>query len=179
VPEPYGGTFIQVGILGLMVASILWAFLNDRHGPLTVLRGVAFLGLTVPIAALAVPPLVRALGAREHMPQAYSLVFFLSSAAGSGMWMGITNYVLEIAPDDIRPLFLGLSATLSAPVVVMPLIGGVLLDLIAYEVLFAIVGVAALAAAIYVSTLERPQRLGHHPGFAVTTPGAVPRPTCD
>ena len=179
VPEPYGGTFIQVGILGLMVASILWAFLNDRHGPLTVLRGVAFLGITVPIAALAVPPLVRALGAPEHMPQAYSLVFFLSSAAGSGMWMGITNYVLEIAPDDIRPLFLGLSATLSAPVVVMPLIGGVLLDLIAYEVLFAIVGVAALASAIYVSTLERPRTLEHHPGFAVTTPGVVPRPTCD
>jgi hypothetical protein len=160
-----------------MLASILWAFLNDRRGPLTVLRGVAFLGLGVPLAALALPPLVRALGAGAHMPHVYALVFFLSTASGSGLWMGITNYVLEIAPDDIRPLFLGLSATLSAPVVLMPLIGGLLLDVIPYEVLFTIVAVAALASGIYLLTLERPQPLSHHPGFAVTTPGGPARPT--
>jgi len=175
VPEPYGGTFIQVGILGLMAASVLWAFLNDRRGPLTVLRGVAFGAVTVPMAALGLPPLIRALGAQEHMAHAYSLVFFLSSAASSGMWMGVTNYVLEIAPDEVRPLFLGLSATLAAPVVLTPLIGGLLLGLIAYEVLFAIVGVAALASAIYIATLERPRRLEHHPEFIITAPGAVPR----
>ncbi|MFB3880645.1 MAG: MFS transporter [Armatimonadota bacterium] len=175
VPDPYGGMFIQVGIVGLMAASVLWAFLNDRHGPRTVLRGVAFLGLGTPVAALAIPSLLRAFGAQEHMPHAYSLVFLLSNAAGSGVWMGVTNYVFEIAPDEIRPLFLGLSQTLAAPIVLMPLFGGVLLRFIPYEVLFIIVGVGALASAIYISTLERPLRLEHHGEFIITAPGAVPR----
>ena len=85
--------------------------------------------------------------------------------------MGLTNYVFEIAPDEIRPLFLGLASTLSAPVILMPMIGGLLLSFIAYQTLFAISLAGAVIGIFYVYTLEHP-----HPPTpdAAAGPGSAP-----
>ncbi len=136
--------------VGGICASPAWAYVNDRLGCLTVIRRIPVLLTAVPIAALLVPPAVGLLGAQSAMPYAYAIVFFLNGATWAGRWMAFTNYLFEIAPDRIRPLFLGLSATLSAPAVVTPLLGGWLLGFVSYHTLFALVaagGLAALAAA--------------------------------
>ncbi len=174
-----GGYFIWALTAGKVGASLVWAYLNDRKGPLTVIRGVAVAGLLVPIAALGLPSLARAVGADAHVGYIYCATFLLNGVAMAGVWMGITNYVLEIAPDDIRPLFLGLSATLSAPAVLMPLVGGVLLRLISYETLFVIAAVGGVVAAAYAFTLERPHVAQHaHAGLA-PSPSPASRPTLD
>ena len=159
LPESVGGIFIWASIAGSLAFSFVWAFVNDRHGPRSVLRGVALFSVFAPLAALAMPPLARALQLERDMAYWYAATFLFNGIAGAGAWMGITNYVLELAPDDIRPLFLGLSATLSAPVVFMPLIGGILLSFISYEMLFALTALGAAGAAAYVFRLEQPTRL--------------------
>jgi MFS family permease len=93
------------------------------------------------------------------MTYAYALVFLLNGATWGGLWIGITNYVLDISPHDIRPLFLGLTATLSLPTALMPLVGGWLLGFISYEALFAITVVGGLAALVYALRLETPPTL--------------------
>jgi MFS family permease len=179
LPESMGGVFIWAATGGSVFASLVWAYLNDRRGPLTVIRGVTVSGLVVPAAALGLPPLARAVGADAHMGYVYCATFLLNGIAMSGGWMGITNYVLEIAPDDIRPLFLGLSATLAAPAVLMPLAGGLLLRLISYETLFAIAAAGGLLAVAYVFTLQRPRVPEHaHAGLA-PSPSPASRPTLD
>jgi len=142
-----------------MCASIVWAFVNDHIGPRSVLRGVSLFALAVPVAALAMPRFAGALGAESHLAYFYAATFLLNGISASGVWMGFTNYVLEIAPESVRPLFLGLSATLSAPAVVAPLLGGLLLGLVSYEVLFGVTCAIALVAFLYVRTLAHPQRL--------------------
>ncbi len=182
LPDSFGGFFIWAGIAGTMGASLVWAYLNDRRGPLTVLRGVVVAGLAVPLAAIVFPPLARGLGAVSALGHIYSLTFLLNGIAMAGGWMGVTNYVLEIAPDDIRPLFLGLSSTLAAPVVLMPLIGGWLLTLVSYETLFAIAVAGAVIGILYVYSLERPERPAAEPldGLAATpAPSPTARPTLD
>jgi MFS family permease len=159
VPDANGAFFIWAGIAGSMSASMVWAFVNDHRGPRTVIRGVTFFGLTVPLAALAMPRLASALGAESHVVYFYAGAFLLNGVCTSGVWMGFINYVLEIAPDSVRPLFLGLAATLSAPAVVAPLLGGLLLKIVSYETLFGIACGVAVASLLYVRTLDHPHRL--------------------
>ncbi len=163
LPESAAGIFIWAGIAGSLAASLVWAYCNDRCGPRLVLRGVSRLSVAAPLAAIAIPSVVRALHAEADMVYWYAVVFLLNSAAGAGIWMGITNYVFELAADDTRPLFLGLSSTLSAPIIFMPLIGGVLLGFISYQALFAIATAGAAVASVLVFRLEHPTQPSSSP----------------
>ena len=158
------GRFVQAAIVGSAAASMIWAYLSDRHGTTRVLRTVSWVILSVPACALAVPPVMRMLGAEGAMPYAYTAVFLLNGATWGGTWIGFTNYVLEIAPDDIRPLFLGLQATLASPAVAMPFIGGWLLAVIPYEALFGLALAGGAAALIYIRRLQEPRHLASAPG---------------
>jgi MFS family permease len=180
LPESMGGIFIWAGVAGSTGSSVVWAVLNDRKGPLTVIRGTAVMGLFTPLAAILIPLLVRAYGRPSDINYAYCAVFFLNGLAMSGGWMGITNYVFEIAPTEIRPLFLGLSSTLSSPVVLWPLVGGWLLTVISYPTLFAIAAAGAIVAGVYSFTLERPQPDAHETIAGLgATPSPLGHPTLD
>jgi len=157
LPEAVGGIFIWAAIGGSVGMSLVWAFLNDRFGPLAVIRGVSLFAAAVPTAALTLPHIVGILHVESSMALIYAIVFFLNGATWGGAWMGITNYIFEIAPDNVRPLFLGLATTLAAPTVLMPVIGGWLLNAIAYETLFMIAAVGAIAGVCYIILrLRRP-----------------------
>ncbi len=151
------GLFIWAAIAGSVAASGVWALLSDRCGSTRVIRGVSGVIVLTPLVALCVPPLMRILGAEEAMGYGYAAVFLLNGAVWGGMWIGFTNHVLEIAPDHIRPLFLGLQATLSAPTVVMPLLGGWLLSVISYEALFGTVAALSVGAFAYSFRLREPR----------------------
>jgi MFS family permease len=153
LPESAGGTFIWAATLGSVGASIVWAYLSDRHGSTSAIRGASWLVIAVPASALLVPALVHG-PAVEYF---YPLVFLLNGAIWGGMWMGFTNYILEIAPDDIRPLFLGLQATLSAPTIIVPILGGWLLTMISYQALFALAACAGIIGLVYVHRLPEPR----------------------
>jgi MFS family permease len=182
LPESMGGVFIWASVAGSTSASVMWAYLNDRKGPLTVLRGIAAAALLPPAAAIAIPLLLPRFAPAANLDYAFCGVFLLNGVAMSGGWMGLTNYVFELAPDDIRPLFLGLASTLSAPVILMPMIGGLLLSLIAYQTLFAISLAGGVIGIFYVYTLERPRPPA--PDAAAGPRSALPssptaRPTLD
>jgi MFS family permease len=164
LPAAVGGIFIWGATMGSVGASLVWAYLSDRFGSTAVIRGVACLVIATPLAALLIPLLLARLGAgQQTAAYSYAVVFLLNGATWGGMWIGFTNYVLEIAPDDLRPLFVGMQATLSSPTVVMPLLGGLMLRAIPFEALFALVSAAGLASVIYVYRLPEPR---HTPGVA-------------
>lgn len=70
--------------------------------------------------------------------------------------MGFTNYVIKLAADDIRPLLLGLQASLCAPPVVMALLGGWPLCVSPFEALFGLVAVAGVVSMVQVRRLAPP-----------------------
>jgi hypothetical protein len=76
----------------------------------------------------------------------YALVFFFIGGTYSGYMQGFTNFVLDVAPPGEIPAYVGLYNTLGGTVVfVAPLVGGWLLQLTSYPVLFwsATVGTVA------------------------------------
>jgi hypothetical protein len=157
LPASAGGLFIWAATLGSVGASIVWAYLSDRRGSTAVIRGVSWLVIASPLAALILPSLARIMGLSGGMAYLYSLVFLVNGAIWGGMWIGFTNYVLEIAPPEIRPLFLGLQATLSAPTLIMPVLGGWLLSAVRFETLFGLVAFAGVFSTIYVYRLPEPR----------------------
>jgi len=159
LPDYTGGLFVWAATAGSVGASLIWAYLSDRRGSTAVIRAVTFLVIAAPLYALLTPHLVRAAHMDAAMAPLYAIAFLLTGATWGGMWMGFTNYVLEIAPEEIRPLFLGLQATLSAPTVIMPLLGGWVLAVLPYEALFAIVAAGGLASLIYAYRLPEPRQI--------------------
>lgn len=155
LPASASGTFIQAATVGSVGMSVVWAYLNDRLGCRTVVRALPWLTMAVPLAALLVP-LAAGLGGKTAMSYLYPIVFLLNGAIWGGAWMGFTNYAMEAATDGARPLFLGLQATLSSPTVIMPVLGGWLLSVMPYEVLFAIVVLIGLVAVLYARRLPHP-----------------------
>jgi MFS family permease len=158
LPDHIVGIFVGATTVGTICASPVWAYINDRRGCRAVIRGVSLFLTAAPLSALLVPYAVRLAGAEPAMSYAYASVFCLNGVSFAGRWMGFTNYLYEIAPDDTRPLFLGLSATLSAPSVLMPFVGGLLLGVISCETLFAIVVAAGIVAIVFAGRLELPIR---------------------
>lgn len=159
LPDYVAGTFIGAATIGAVGASLLWAYINDRHGSAWLVRSVALVALGPPIGALCMLPITGAVGSGPEIGYIYAGVFLLNGATGGGLWMAFTNYVMEIAPEDTRPLFLGLAATLTAPTVLLPVLGGWMLGAISYETLFAIVVAGSVVAFGYSLRLPPAEQL--------------------
>jgi len=71
----------------------------------------------------------------------------LSSIFQMGLPIGYHNYLLDIAPAEDRPLYIGLANTLTGLTVLASAIGGLIVDLAGLAVLFWV------AAAFYAGSL--------------------------
>jgi MFS family permease len=153
LPAEAGAIFIWATTAGSVSGSLVFAWLNDRRGPRSVIVCVSTTRPMAPALALFVP-MVLAL-VPQPVPLAiaqyvYAAVFFVGGAMMSGSMMGFSNYLLELAPEKERPLYVGLGNTLSAPGLMAPLLGGWLASVWSYEGTFAlgaVVGVASLVAS--------------------------------
>jgi len=155
LPAAAVAIFIWATTAGSVGGSLVFAWLNDRRGPRSVVVLVSGMRPMAPAFALLVP-MALALFPRP-VPAAvaqyiYAIVFLFGGALMSGGMMGFSNYLLELAPERERPLYVGLGNTLSAPGLMAPLLGGWLASVWSYEGMFAIgtvVGVASLIASFW------------------------------
>ena len=89
-----------------------------------------------------------------HLIWAYYVAFFAVGVTRSAMMLGFTNYTLEIAPAALRPAYLGLSNTLMGVMAFVPALGGRLLELTSYPVLFAVAALLTLGGFASALTLR-------------------------
>ena len=57
----------------------------------------------------------------------------------SGRIIGFDPYFLDIAPESKRTIYLGIRGTLSVLTIILPLIGGLFIELLGYTFTFSIV----------------------------------------
>ena len=77
-------------------------------------------------------------------PGWYAVVFFLVGVVTSGRNIGFEPYLLEIAPDEKRTLYIGLRGTLNLFDVLLPLVGGVLIQVAGFTTAFVTVSAMML-----------------------------------
>lgn len=155
LPEAVVGWFVSAQMLGGIVASVGLGWLSERKGPRAAIWAGMVANLTCPLLALA----VHLTGAR-WLALAYPLLYFSYGVMNCSWMMGFFNYLLEVAPEDQRPLFIGLYNTLGMVLIPTSFLGGMLLRATSYPVLF-IVTALGVALGLWISLgLKNTRRQG-------------------
>jgi len=144
LPPATIGVYAAVQTSGTILASLVFGTISGRAGSHRVIQVSTALSMAAPLIGLG---LVLG-GARGGVavPVIYGLVFLLVGAVASSFMLGYFNYVLELAPAGQRPTYIGLFNTIGGVLVVLPTLGGWLLQETSYGVLFGLTaGVLAVA----------------------------------
>lgn len=140
------GGFVAAQTLAGMVAGPLLGLVSERWGPRYVIRIGSAAAVAGPLFALAAH-----LMNGGWMVQAYPFVYVTLGVVNSTWMLGFFNYLLEIAPAGMRPLYVGLGNTIMGLLTLAPIVGGWLLEATSYTTLFGLT--AALAALGFLFTL--------------------------
>ncbi|MDY7077585.1 MAG: MFS transporter [Chloroflexota bacterium] len=134
------GDFVTAQTSAAVVVSVLLGLVSERWGPRYVARIGGAAAIVGPLLALAAH-----LAGSGWLVRAYPLVYAALGIVNSSWMLGFFNYLLEIAPEGMRPAYVGLSNTLMGVLTLAPMAGGWLLEATSYTVLF---GVTATVVAV-------------------------------
>ncbi len=129
--------------------NLLWGWLADRRGHKVVLiAGISAMLIAMPLSLLL------------PTPPAYALVFLLLGAAVSASSLSRLAIMLEFAPEDQRPTYVGLASVAGAPLALVgPLVGGAVADHAGYVPAFAIFFLGGVVALwLLVTRVREPRR---------------------
>ncbi len=132
------GVYLSCEMAGMISSNVVWGRLSDRRSNRLVLSFASISGSLSPFLILIFSP----------SPVIFSLVFFFLGATRSGLNIGYTNYLLEIAPPQERPTYVGFMNTLISPTIFFSALGGLIIDLSSFVFLFCLVGALCLLSFI-------------------------------
>ncbi|GEM_PF-2394083 len=138
------GLFVTAQIIGEIVAGPSWGRLGDKKNFRLVLFLIGMLSAATPLAALLLPMIHHYL---------YILVFFLIGITYKGLSLGISNYLLEIAPKSDVPSYVAVKNILQLPSILYPLIGGFLVNYISYAYVFIFTSLMLSAGSVLATRL--------------------------
>lgn len=152
VSNAEAGVFNTIWFIANLVSNALWGWVNDRFGAKAVMVG----GALAHVGALSLA--LMATSSQWLYP-----VFALASAASAAIILASLTLPMVIGPEEERPLYIGLTNTLRAPVsVAASLLGGWLAQTFDYSVMFAsAAGLGLLGVALLVWVV-RARAVGSH-----------------
>lgn len=122
------GTFTMFFVGAQPLANLLWGPLADKTGHKNVLLGGVTCNLIGNLIALISP-----------IATPFYLVFALSGAMNSAFMISGLPIILEFAPPDRRPTFIGVNNVLISPALALsPLIGGFIAKSSGYPTVFLV-----------------------------------------
>lgn len=171
LPASSIGLFAGASTVGTAIAGMALGLVADRRGSHQVIRVIGWVAVCVPAFAL----LLHLGPLRPAATILYPLLYVMLGVVEGSMMLGFMNFVLEIAPPGQRPVYVGLTNTLAGLLVLVPLLGGYVLERTSYPLLFALAGIGALAGAILSLRLPR-ARVPQAPIEFEPGPHATPAP---
>jgi len=117
------GLFVSVQMAGSTLGSLFWGWLAGRRESRVLVTAVCATAAALPFTAVLFGRLWT-WTAVDAFRWGYLAVFFLLGMVMAGMWMGFLHYVLDIAPADRQPTYVGLLNTLVAPLTLLSVVGG-------------------------------------------------------
>jgi len=148
VPLASVGLYLSLQMAGAAGSNVLWAWLSDTYGNRSVITGTA-------LAAAAAAALAWLTPASQSW--LFGGVFLLLGATLSGVQVGYSNIILEMADDVTRPMCVALRNTVLAPLAVAPLLIGLLTAWVSYPMLFALATFLAVGSLVVSFKLREPR----------------------
>ena len=137
--QSYIGIFLIVQITGTIMSNIVWGVLATKYNAKSVVKLCILIGALLPILAIILS---------FTSPYIYSSVFIFLGFIISGRRVGFEPYLLDISPDDQRTEYLGIRGTMNLLVVILPIIGGLFIDVVGFYFTFSIVSIFMIAAFV-------------------------------
>ena len=152
------GLFLSAATLTNILSNLFWGRFGQRRGNRSLLLWSApFLALA-PMWAMGVGALSRGGIRADSVAAIYLFTFVLNRFASAGLVLGRTTYLLEIAPDERRPTYLGFMSVFTAPFDFLPLLAGMLVTYLSYEGLFGLSALFGLGTVLMARRLSEPGR---------------------
>ncbi|GAB4469223.1 MAG: MFS transporter [Anaerolineae bacterium] len=149
------GLFISAETVGALAGSLLLGRIVDRLGAQRGVQIVLGLLLSIPMFVLA----LDILGAGSILSRFYIWIYFCIGVSNNLVLLGYFNYVLDIAPARQRTVYIGMSNALGGLGVLGSVLGGWILSLAGYRVLFIVSLALALLGLALALRLPAPQVL--------------------
>lgn len=143
------GVLVMVQVLGQVIGGLLLGFLSDRLGNRKTIIFTVGLNVLVPLLVLWSSTLTATLSTMV------TLAAFLSLGIVVGGWLGFINYLMEITPQEKRPIYVSLSNLFASPVGLLPILTGAFLNLI--NVVWIFIAVAAIEIAAFTLAFRLPE----------------------
>jgi len=133
------GVYVGVRVAALLLFNLLWGSVSDRRGNRLVMRLLLAGNALTTLLALLMVAAVNLLQLRgSWLPFLALPLFVLDGAMRPAQVMVGSNFLLELAPEEERPLYLGFSNTLMGVAVLLSGLGGLLVDGFGFGALFAV-----------------------------------------
>lgn len=139
IGQEYIGRYLLFQIAGMIISNLFWSFISGRQGSKAVVRSCILMGGTIPLVALAL---------QFSGPDWFAVIFLLVGFVMSGRKVGFEPYLLDLAPEDKRTLYIGIDGTLNFTKVLLPVIGGVFIDLFGFTLAFLVITIIMAGAFI-------------------------------
>lgn len=146
-PPATVGLYLGAVSITSLLSNFLWSPLADRASNRTLMMLTVLSVSLVPITATTFSLLAGTVD-NAFLFTTFTLVFIFSGiAAGAGRIVN-NNMVLTIAPPAERATYVGFLNTILGVVIFVPVLGGVLIDLLGFQLVFASAVVMAALALI-------------------------------
>jgi len=132
IDNSYIGKYLLFQITGTIFSNVLWGMISTKFGSKSVVRICILGGATIPLIAIVLS---------KFGPNVFSIVFLLVGFIISGRRVGFETYLLDISPSNNTTVYFGIRGSLNLMVVILPIMGGLFIDIIGYYLTFSIVSV--------------------------------------
>lgn len=167
LPPLWIGNSITAQMLGAVIFGQVWAKVSVRYGYHPLIKGACVAGIMIPAWTLLAAGARAVPGLAGLAPYLFLLTYLTIGAYISSIWVGFTNYLLEIVPEAERPLYIGILSTAAGPMAFLAAPGGVLVSVAGFLPTFALSAAGSLLALVVSRRLPSERS----PAFAVAAGG--------
>jgi len=152
------GIYVAARVAAMLLFNLPWGRLSDRRGNQLVMRLAGLgSGATALLALALIGPMGFLHPRGDWLPYLALPLFFLDGAVRPAQALVGSNFLLELAPEAKRPLYLGLSNTLVGVFVLISGLGGLLVDAFGFTGLFVVAVGLSVAACVFAAGLPEPR----------------------
>jgi len=158
------GVLVMAQVVGGIVSGLLLGAISSKWGNRVTVQVTVLLNVAVPVLVLA----AGAAGNPVWVQTSVLMAFFMLGIDAGG-WIGFTNYLMEISTDETRGHLVAYLNACSAPLAVLPIFSGSLINMLSYEKIFVIVLILLLVACAWAWRLPSTTIRHRRGGRAVRT----------
>lgn len=153
LPASTAGLFVASSAVAAAISNAIWGRLGDSRGKQWLLRITGGVAMIPPLMMLIAPTI-----STLNSSLLIGWLLLLSLAAGTsadGIGIASMTYLLEVAPPEQRPLYMGLANTILGVGALIPVFGGILVSSFGYQMAFVVAATCSCTAVILARKLGR------------------------